>query len=63
MGNLTTRIIKENITRTDDVVVKVVNKSGLPLPKYETTGAACMDIMSTENVVLTPGDIKIIGTG
>jgi dUTP pyrophosphatase len=46
-------------------VVKVKGAEDLPLPKYETSGAAGMDLYANvkENVVLKHGDIKLIKTG
>ena len=45
--------------------VKIVNKSRHPLPQYETSGAAGMDIRAslTEPVVLKPLERKLIPTG
>lgn len=33
------------------------------LPQYETKGAAGMDIRSNENIILLPGETKLIRTG
>jgi len=35
----------------------------LPLPKYETDGSAGMDLYSTKNTWIIPGQISIISTG
>lgn len=45
--------------------VPILNKSQNPLPKYETEGAAGMDIraMLNEPVRLLPGDRALIPTG
>lgn len=37
--------------------------SDIELPKYETAGAAGMDIRSAENVTIWPGQIKMAKTG
>ncbi|PIW55095.1 MAG: dUTP diphosphatase [Sphingomonadales bacterium CG12_big_fil_rev_8_21_14_0_65_65_10] len=36
---------------------------GLPLPRYATDGAAGMDVVSAENVVLEPGKRHAVATG
>ena len=43
--------------------VKVYNKSNNGLPKYETGGAAGLDIRADFSRVQTPSDIKIYGSG
>jgi dUTP pyrophosphatase len=43
--------------------VKVINKSGFPLPKYMTEGAAAMDLVAAEAVTIQPNECKIVGTG
>ncbi|MBL7928589.1 MAG: dUTP diphosphatase [Bacteroidia bacterium] len=45
--------------------VKVINRSGNPLPGYETAHAAGMDLRADlkEPVVLNPGERKLIPTG
>lgn len=45
--------------------IKIINKSTNPLPAYETTGSAGMDMRAfTElDIVLRPGDRKLIPTG
>lgn len=53
---------------TENVRVKVKrlnNNVDLPLPDYETAGAAGMDIRAAldENVTLRPGEIRMIPTG
>lgn len=45
------------------VKIKVVNKSGWDLPKYETAGAVGMDVRSTEAYCIRPGETKILPTG
>ncbi|MBB5715538.1 dUTP diphosphatase [Sphingomonas aerophila] len=37
--------------------------AGLPLPAYATEGAAGMDIVAAEDVVLQPGDRHAVATG
>jgi len=43
--------------------IKIVNKSGFPLPKYETIGSAGMDLRSVSSEKLSPGERKLIHTG
>jgi dUTP pyrophosphatase len=45
--------------------IKIVNKSNNPLPAYETSGSAGMDLRAflEEDVVLGPLDRKLIPTG
>lgn len=43
--------------------VKVYNESGLDLPKYETAGATGMDVMSKVDLILEPGETKVVPTG
>ncbi len=47
------------------IKVKVINRSGNPLPGYETAHAAGMDLRADlkEPVVLNPGERKLIPTG
>jgi dUTP pyrophosphatase len=45
------------------MVVKVVNKSDNALPQYETGGSAGLDVRSNEDVVLEPGEFKLVKTG
>lgn len=43
--------------------VKVVNKSGFDLPKFETDGAAGVDLRSSETVVILPKGTVLVPTG
>lgn len=45
--------------------IKVINKSEFELPKYETIGAAGLDLKANikENIMLKPMDRKLIPTG
>lgn len=45
------------------VVVKVVNRSGFPLPERATAQAAAYDVTSIEDVYLPPGRIEKVKTG
>lgn len=47
------------------IKVKVINRSGNPLPGYETAHAAGMDLRSDlkEPVILNPGERRLIPTG
>jgi dUTP pyrophosphatase len=46
-------------------IKRLENSKELALPKYETNGSAGMDLLAAieENVVLKPGEIKLIKTG
>ncbi len=33
------------------------------LPEYKTSGAACFDLEAVEEVMVEPGEIKLVGTG
>ena len=49
-----------------DLLVKVLRHAeGLPLPKYQTSGSAGMDLLAavSKNVVIEPGEVKLIPTG
>jgi len=45
--------------------VKIINKSDLKLPKYETVGSAGMDLLANVNEVITlkPMERKLVPTG
>lgn len=45
--------------------VKIINKSGLKLPKYETSGSAGMDLLANveESIVLRPMERRLVPTG
>ena len=43
--------------------VRVINKSGFDLPKYETKGSAGLDLKSTERFDLYPNQRVLIHTG
>lgn len=43
--------------------VKIVNQSKNPLPEYQTSGSAGMDIQAAENIVILPGDRYAVSTG
>lgn len=47
------------------VVIKIVNNSGMPLPKYETTGSAGMDLRAAieEDLILKPLERTLVSTG
>lgn len=48
-----------------EIIVKIINKSGNPLPEYATTGSAGMDIRASldENLVLKPMERYLVPTG
>ncbi len=50
---------------SDTVNVKIVNRSGLPLPEYKTAESAGMDLSSAEQeaITLKPLERKLIKTG
>jgi dUTP pyrophosphatase len=45
------------------VSVKIVNKSDNPLPRYETAGAAGLDIYANEDALLKNGEVSLVSTG
>ncbi|NMC57337.1 MAG: dUTP diphosphatase [Eubacteriaceae bacterium] len=47
----------------NDVIVKIVNKSGNPLPQYATEDAAGMDIFANEDMLLENCKVSLVGTG
>lgn len=49
----------------ENITVKVINSSGLPLPAYETAGAAGMDVHAwlEEDIILPPLGRALIPTG
>ena len=44
-------------------VKRLPHGAGLPLPAYATTGAAGMDVVSAEDVVIAPGARHAVATG
>ena len=42
---------------------RLLHGEGLPAPAYATTGAAGLDIVSAEDIVLRPGDRHAVSTG
>lgn len=46
-------------------IKRLESNSDLPLPKYETSGSAGMDLLSANHlpITLAPGEIKLVGTG
>jgi dUTP pyrophosphatase len=44
-------------------VKRLAHGEGLPLPRYATEGAAGMDVVSAEDVVLEPGKRLAVATG
>lgn len=49
----------------DKIIVKVINESGLPLPAYETSEAAGMDVRASlkQDVIIQPMERALIPTG
>ena len=47
------------------MVIKIINKSGWPLPEYESQGASGMDLRANlqEPITLDPLERKLIPTG
>lgn len=43
--------------------VKVINKSNNPLPEYQTSGSAGVDLYATLEALVYPGERKLVGTG
>lgn len=46
-------------------IKRLENNPDLPLPKYETTGSAGMDLLAaiSEPLIIKPGEVKLIKTG
>ena len=44
-------------------IARLANGEGLPLPAYETQGAAGMDLRAAEKTVLRPGERYLMPTG
>tara|TARA_B110001454_G_C12460356_1_gene325919 strand:- start:141 stop:602 length:462 start_codon:yes stop_codon:yes gene_type:complete len=44
-------------------IKRLAHGAGLPLPAYATEGAAGMDVVSAEDVTLTPGGRHAVATG
>lgn len=44
-------------------IMRLANGEGLPLPSYETAGAAGMDLRAAEPVTLKPGGRHLVPTG
>lgn len=44
-------------------VMRLPHGEGLPLPAYATSGAAGMDVVSAEDVVIAPGSRHAVATG
>ena len=44
-------------------IMRLSHSEGLPLPAYETAGAAGLDLRATEDVVLKPGTRCVMPTG
>ena len=44
-------------------IKRLPNNQDLPLPAYETTGAAGMDLRAAEGVTLKPGERHLVPTG
>ena len=49
----------------ENVQVKIINRSSHALPRYETSSSAGLDVRSNEkeNIVLQPGERRLIPTG
>lgn len=47
------------------MIISIVNKSGHPLPSYQTSGSAGMDLYAsiTEDMILQPGERVLVPTG
>ena len=46
-------------------IKKLPHSADLPLPKYETSGSAGMDLLAAidEDLVIKPGEVKLVKTG
>jgi dUTP pyrophosphatase len=59
LPGLTTDVVEKM-----NVKVKILRDSPeIPLPTYETAQSSGMDVRAWENLVLSPGEIKSVGTG
>lgn len=47
----------------DVVILRLPHGQDLPLPAYATAGAAGMDVVAAEDVVLAPGERRAVPTG
>ncbi len=49
----------------ETIKVKIINKSNNPLPEYKTEGSAGMDLRAylTEEIILKPGEYRVVPTG
>jgi dUTP pyrophosphatase len=45
------------------VIVKILNMSDNPNPKYETSGSVGMDIMASETYIIPAGKTQVVDTG
>ena len=57
---------KELPMRLDEIeiaLMRLPHGEGLPVPAYATTGAAGMDIVSAEALILAPGARHVVATG
>lgn len=49
-----------------EIEIKILNKEFYktrPLPKYETKGSVGVDLYTTEDLILLPGEVKMVSTG
>ena len=44
-------------------IKKLENGHNLPLPEYKTPGSAGMDLTSAEDILIAPGEVKLVKTG
>jgi len=49
--------------RTNYLTVDVVNESANPLPKYQTEGSAGADLIADHDLVINPGEMKMVNSG
>ena len=54
---------EEYIERTSILLPRIVNKSGLEDPAYQTLDSACFDLRASEDVVINPGETVVVKTG
>jgi dUTP pyrophosphatase len=56
--------VSENVSRVDQVDVQIVLLDhGIDIPRYAHPGDAGADLHTTEDLVLQPGERRLIGTG
>lgn len=58
--NVQDKVMKQNMEK---IKIKIINTSDNPLPKYESDGAAGMDLLAAQDCVLRSGQVSLVPTG